>query len=50
MQETCKNDSSILSVTKSELQQSVITSISSNNKIMVNNLNKINDKGKLTSK
>lgn len=44
LKEVCKNDNT-LSVTKSEIQQSVITTIASNNKILVNSLNKTNDKG-----
>ncbi|VVC38248.1 Armadillo-type fold,DNA-binding RFX-type winged-helix domain,Armadillo-like helical,ARID DNA-binding [Cinara cedri] len=41
--EVCKNDN--ITVIKSELQPSVITTISaSNNKILVNSLNKLNDK------
>lgn len=42
----CKNDSGVV-VTKPEVQQSVITTISSNNKILANSLNKLNDKGTL---
>lgn len=40
----CKNDTGITLI-KSELQPSVITTIASNNKILVNSLNKLNDKG-----
>lgn len=42
----CKNDTGI-TLTKSEHHQSVITTIASNNKMLVNSLNKLNDKGKL---
>jgi len=46
-QEVLKNDTSV--VTKPELQQSVITTVASNNKILVNSFNKLKDKGKLFS-
>ncbi|XP_025411426.1 AT-rich interactive domain-containing protein 2 isoform X3 [Sipha flava] len=42
-EEICKNDTGIV-VTKSEHHQSVITTIPSSNKILVNSLNKLNDK------
>lgn len=44
LQEVCKNETSI-AVTKSEQHQSVITATVSNNKILVNSMNKPNDKG-----
>jgi len=44
----CKNDPGVV-LTKPELQQSVITTIASNNKILVNSLNKLNDKGILVN-
>jgi len=44
LQEVIKNDTGI-AVTKTDVQQSVITTIASNNKIMGNNLNKLSDKG-----
>lgn len=47
LQDVLKNDTSV--VTKPELQQSVITTVSSNNKILVNSFNKLKDKGKLFS-
>lgn len=40
----CKNDTGTI-VAKSEHHQSVITTIASNNKMLVNSLNKLNNKG-----
>lgn len=44
----CRNDIGGITVIKSE-QPSVITTIASNNKILANSLNKLNDKGILTN-